>query len=94
MSERAEIPPSSRNRSRKRPADVNRLAQSIVEDAVSDEPEEPEAEEPRGRAGGLKGGRARAESLDADKRSEIARRGAIARWSRQTDVEREPGDYL
>lgn len=34
-----------------------------------------------GRKGGLKGGRARANSLSADKRSEIARRAAEARWS-------------
>lgn len=34
-----------------------------------------------GRKGGLKGGRARAEKLSAERRSEIARRAARARWS-------------
>lgn len=34
-----------------------------------------------GRVGGKKGGRARAEKLSADQRSEIARRAAVARWS-------------
>jgi two-component system, NarL family, response regulator DevR len=35
-----------------------------------------------GRRGGLKGGRARAEKLSAEERSEIARRAAAARWRR------------
>lgn len=34
-----------------------------------------------GRKGGLKGGRARADSLSANKRKEIARLAATARWS-------------
>jgi hypothetical protein len=33
-----------------------------------------------GRRGGLKGGHARAESLGPERRSEIARQGAEARW--------------
>jgi N6-adenosine-specific RNA methylase IME4 len=36
-----------------------------------------------GRRGGLKGGRARAEKLTADERSEIARHAAAARWAPQ-----------
>jgi len=35
-----------------------------------------------GRLGGSKGGKARAASLSADRRAEIARRAAIARWGR------------
>ena len=35
-----------------------------------------------GRLGGLKGGKARAEKLSARKRSEIAKKGAAARWGR------------
>ena len=35
-----------------------------------------------GRLGGLKGGKARAERLSAEKRSEIAKRAAQARWER------------
>jgi hypothetical protein len=34
-----------------------------------------------GRLGGLKGGRARADRLNAEERSRIARRAAQARWS-------------
>ena len=34
------------------------------------------------RAGGLKGGRARADSLTVERRREIARRAAAARWNR------------
>ena len=35
-----------------------------------------------GRKGGLKGGRARAEKLSPERRSEIARRAAAARWGK------------
>lgn len=38
------------------------------------------AERPRGRAGGAKGGRARAASLSPERRSEIASQAAKARW--------------
>jgi hypothetical protein len=37
----------------------------------------------QGRAGGLVGGKARAEKLSAEERSEIARKAATARWSDQ-----------
>ena len=36
-----------------------------------------------GRLGGLKGGAARAAALSAQKRSEIAKKAAAARWKRQ-----------
>lgn len=36
-----------------------------------------------GRKGGLKGGRARANSLSAEQRTEIAKRAAAARWAKQ-----------
>ncbi len=71
---------------KKRPADMNRLAASIVADATSEEPE-PDPNEGKnpaavelGRQGGLKGGRARAEKLSPEQRSEIARKAAAARW--------------
>ena len=35
-----------------------------------------------GRLGGLKGGRARAESLTAERRSEIAKKAAASRWKK------------
>jgi len=71
---------------KKRPADLNKLAASIVADATSEEPEpDPyEGKNPAavelGRQGGLKGGRARAEKLTPAERSEIARKAAQARW--------------
>ena len=34
-----------------------------------------------GRRGGLKGGRARAEKLSPERRSEIAKKAAMARWA-------------
>ncbi|MFC2069653.1 histone H1 [Chloroflexota bacterium] len=35
-----------------------------------------------GRKGGLKGGRARAERLSPERRSEIAKKAAMARWNK------------
>lgn len=35
-----------------------------------------------GRKGGLKGGKARTESLSKEQRTEIAKRGAAARWKK------------
>jgi hypothetical protein len=72
--------------SKKRPADLNRLAASIVADATSEEEDDPyDGKDPAavelGRLGGLKGGRARAEKLTAEQRSAIARTAAIARWT-------------
>ena len=73
---------------KKRPADLNRLAFSIVADATSEEPE-PDPYEGKdraavelGRKGGLKGGRARADKLTPEQRSEIARKAAQARWGK------------
>jgi hypothetical protein len=39
-----------------------------------------------GRKGGLKGGKARAMKLSAQRRSEIARKAAKARWAQQQEV--------
>ncbi len=71
----------------KRPRDLNLLAKQIVEEATgASPPQEPamNGSDPHaaalGRNGGLKGGKARAEGLSADERSEIARRAAQARW--------------
>jgi hypothetical protein len=72
------------DRSRKRPRDPNQLAKAIVDDATSDskkaKPKNPAAVE-LGRRGGLKGGKARAESMTPEERSAIAKRAAEARWS-------------
>jgi len=71
--------------------DLNRLAKSIVDQAVTDEELQQRAiEEGKnpaavvlGRLGGLKGGKARAEKLSAQQRVEIARKAAQARWRKQ-----------
>lgn len=74
-------------RSSKKPkakADLNQTAYSIVEQATNSAAIEknPAAVE-LGRLGGLKGGRARAESLTALERKNIAKKAAIARWKRK-----------
>jgi hypothetical protein len=38
-----------------------------------------------GRRGGLKGGKARAESMTPERRAEIARRAATARWNKKSN---------
>lgn len=71
----------------KRPTDTNKRAKSIV-DIATGQTEDPiltpdgknAAAVALGRLGGLKGGKARAESLSAKKRSEIAKKAAKARW--------------
>ena len=70
----------------KRPRDPNQLAKAIVdiatgeaEDTVSEKKRNPPK---RGRAGGLKGGKARAKRLSREERREIARLGAQARWKK------------
>jgi hypothetical protein len=78
------------NRSSKhRPADLNRLAASIVGEAVGDtqpleKPEKNAAAVELGRKGGLVGGKARAAKLTPEQRSEIAKKAAAARWSRRS----------
>lgn len=64
----------------KRPKDANQLAKFIVDVATGEEPvHEPDTSGQR--KGGLKGGRARAESLDPSTRSDIAKKAANRRWS-------------
>jgi hypothetical protein len=66
----------------KKPADLNRLAASIVGDATDETPAEPESQQARaGRTGGRVGGDQRAKQLSPERRSEIARAAAVARWS-------------
>jgi hypothetical protein len=60
-------------------ADLNQMAHRIVKHAT--EPQEPETPaQQNGRSGGLKGGVARAEKLSPEKRTEIAKKAAAARW--------------
>jgi len=71
-----------------KPTDVNQLAASIVGEATETRAEKPHEKNPAavalGRLGGLKGGPARAASLSAMKRKQIARRAAEARWKKPT----------
>jgi hypothetical protein len=68
------------------PQDENQLVKDIV-DAITiggeAKPEKNPAAVALGRLGGLKGGKARAEKLTAKKRSEIAKKAAQARWTKE-----------
>jgi len=66
--------------------DMNQLAKRIVDEATGDAektlppPEKNKAAQELGRLGGKKGGKARAEKLSSQERSNIAKIAAIARW--------------
>jgi hypothetical protein len=69
----------------KRPRDPNELAKLIIDiatgeadDTVSESKRNPSPK----RKGGLKGGKARAKSLTAAERADIARLAAQARWKK------------
>ncbi len=69
------------------PRDPNQRARAILDIAMGESDAELEPEkDPRavelGRQGGLKGGLARAAKLSSERRSEIAREAAKARWNR------------
>lgn len=70
----------------KLPADINKKAKSIVDLATGEVEPDTSGKNPAavalGRLGGLKGGKARAEALTAKKRSEIAKKAAAKRWSK------------
>ena len=70
----------------KRPRDTNALAKAIV-DLATGQAVEVTVEDSRnvhavelGRLGGLKGGKARAEKMTPEERSEAARKAAQKRW--------------
>ncbi len=81
-----------KRRHRGKKPDINEVAFRVVQDATAkssppeDEPE-PSTKDPaavaRGRKGGEKGGQARANSLSAERRRDIARKAARSRWSKQ-----------
>ncbi len=73
----------------KRPRDPVELAKLVgdiatgqVEDVVDDGKDEAAVE--FARRGGLKGGKARAEKLTPERRREIAKKGAAARWRKRS----------
>ncbi len=77
---------------RTRPRDASLRALDVVRHATEEPGPEPAAEsqpvpqkDPAavalGRRGGLKGGKARAAALSPEKRREIAKKAAAARWS-------------
>jgi len=74
---------------RRKQTDLNKLASAVVSEATEEEKAAPEPERRKnpaavelGRKGGLKGGKARAEKLTPEERTEIARIAAEARWHR------------
>jgi len=76
-------------KAKKLPKDVNERAVMIAQMATGEVEKIPEetdliklAASAMGRKGGLKGGKARAKSLSAKRRSEIAKKAAAARWNK------------
>lgn len=70
----------------KRPRDTNQLAKFIADMATGEIEEKTEdgknpAAVALGRLGGLKGGKARAESLSPKQRRQIAKKAAAKRWA-------------
>lgn len=73
------------------PRDPNQRAKLLVEMTLGEADPEPETLAPPkdarsvelGRLGGLIGGRVRAAKLSPERRSEIARRAATARWGQK-----------
>jgi hypothetical protein len=78
------------NRSGKRgqgPKDFSQIAYEVFQKAIGEIPKEEPVDPNKnpkavtlGRMGGLKGGKARADSLTAEKRKEIAKKAARKRW--------------
>ncbi len=66
----------------KRPRDANQLAKFIVDLATEGESSVPLPDHEAQREGGVKGGKARADKLSPEDRSEIAKKAARARWPR------------
>jgi hypothetical protein len=71
----------------KRPRDPNQLAKSIIDIATGQKPDrdptpEEQGKDPAAVAMGKKGGAARANSLTAEQRAEIAKKAAARRWGK------------
>lgn len=79
------LPHTRTMQKRKMPRDPNQRAKMIIDMVYGDaDPEPGQTKDPaaveRGRAGGLVGGKARAEKLTHDERVASARKAAQARW--------------
>lgn len=72
--------------SSKRPRDPNQLAKLIVDISTGETEDGLKADDAdisvQGRAGGLRGGKARAKKLTPEQRAEIAQIAATARWKK------------
>jgi hypothetical protein len=79
-----------RSRIRRNPADLNRLAAAIVDQATGNAPDPDAGKNPAavalGRLGGAKGGAARAAKLTPEQRSAIAKKAAAKRWASADDA--------
>jgi hypothetical protein len=67
--------------------DFAQIAHAVVEAATNEQEDQPEKESiavESGRRGGLVGGKLRADKLTPERRSEIAKKAAQARWSKNT----------
>lgn len=81
----------ARRRNANQPRDLNQLAAAIVVAAISKTVPKPveDDKDPNavalGRKGGKKGGAARAKALTPERRREIARKAAAARWAKAAE---------
>lgn len=63
--------------------DFTQIALDVVRQATGEAPKQPKPAPKPQRAGGLAGGKARATKLAPEKRAEIAKKAATARWQKQ-----------
>jgi hypothetical protein len=74
--------------------DVNEIAFSVVQQAIGAIPKEREKRKAEaaklGRAGGIKGGKARKKVLSAARRTEIAKKAAATRWAKKKSRSSRP----
>jgi hypothetical protein len=71
----------------KRPRDPNQLGKAIIDIATGQKPDrdptpEEQGKDPAAVAMGKKGGKARADSMTPEQRSEIAKKAAAGRWKK------------
>lgn len=75
------------NKAPKRPRDPNQLAKLVIDIATGEHKDTHDSDKGPmsilGRAGGLKGGLARAASLSSEARAEIAKKAAASRWGKK-----------